>query len=119
MSVTLTKVAGPTAVGAGLKIAQYTCAFDSSYPTGGEGLDLTGEFTYVYSILPGGNDTLADNGYLFQAVLPAPTTATSSTNTLMSIFWSADGTDGEVFVEFTNGGNPSAVGQLSLTVIGA
>ena len=117
---TLTKIAGPTVVGAGMKVAHYQLAFDSSYPTGGEGIDLSNEFTYVYSINIGGNDTLADNLYLFNAILPSATTATSSTNTLITVAWDpSDAGAAEDFDEFTNGGNLSSIGQLSLTVWGA
>lgn len=117
MAVTLTKLAGPYPVGS-TKEAIYTLAFDNNYPTGGEAIDLSGDFDYVWWIGTGGNDTLADNGHLFQAVLPAPATAASSSNTLISVFWSADGTDGESFIEFTNTGDLSAVGTLRLCVKG-
>ena len=77
-------------------------------------------FEATYSINIGGNDTLADNLYLFNAILPSATTATSSTNTLITVAWDpADASAAEDFDEFTNGGNLSSIGQLSLTVWGA
>ena len=118
MSATLTKVEGPTNIGPGFKMAVYSVAFDSSYPTGGEAIDLTGEFDYVYAVIPGGNDTAADNAKKYSAIYPGASTEVTSSNVLIQAHWSADGTDGEDLMEFTNGGNLSAVGALSITVIG-
>jgi hypothetical protein len=118
MAVTMTLVSSAV-IAPSLKLAVYDVVFDNSYPTGGEPLAaIASTFSKVFAILPGGNDTLADNGMVFQAILPAPTVAVSTTNVLMSVFWSADGTDGESLIEFTNGGDLSAVGQLSIVVIG-
>jgi len=117
MAATLTKIAGPTAIGPGLKLATYTVAMDSSYPTGGEAIDLTGEFTYVYAVICGGNDTAADNDYIFRSIYPGATTAVTSSNVLIHAHWS--GTAGAKVDEFTNTGNLSAVGGLTVTVIGA
>lgn len=120
MAATLTKIAGPVYAGPGLKMAVYQCLLDNSYPTGGEGIDLTGEFDYVYAISIGGNDATADNLYKFDAVLPSATTATSSTNTLIQATWDpADAGAAEDFVEVTNTTDLSSVGQLSLVVFGA
>ena len=116
---TLTTITGPTNIGPKLKMAVYQVALDSSYPTGGEAIDISGDFDFVYAVVPRGNDTLADNGYVFDALLPSPTTAVSSTNVLITAHWSADGTDGEVMKEFTNTGTLAAVGQLSVLVIGS
>jgi hypothetical protein len=117
MAATLTKVAGPCSIGS-MKIATYTMLFDSSYPTGGEAIDLTGEFDYVYQVICGANDTAADNAKTYRAIFPGASTAITSSNVLIQAHWSADGTDGEDFVEFTNTGDLSAVGSLCITVIG-
>lgn len=117
MAATLTKVSGPTCI-PGIKIATYKVAFDNSYPTGGEAIDLTGEFDYVYHIDCGANDTAADNAKTYRAIYPGTGTAVTSSNVLIQVHWSADGTDGEDFVEFTNTGDLSAVGALTITVYG-
>lgn len=118
MAATCTLKGGPVAFGGSMAIAHYEVALDNSYPTGGEAIDLTGEFDYVWAILIGGNDTSADNAYLYQGLHPGPGTANTSSNTLIQAFWSADGTDGEPFVEVTNTTDLSAVGGLQVTVIG-
>lgn len=118
MSVTVTKIAGPANIGPKLKIATYQGALDSGHATGGETIDLTGDFDFVYAICPGGNDTAADNyNAKLDFVLPGPTTAVTSTNVLLTACWSADGTDGEEFVEIT--GSLAAIGQFSFTVFGS
>lgn len=120
MAVTLTKVVGPGYPIPGLKMAVYNVAFDDSYPAGGEPLDLTGDFDYVFAIHPGGNDTAADNNYLFQALLPAPTTAITSANVLMQVIWDpADAGAAEDFVEVTATTDLESIGQLSIVVYGA
>jgi hypothetical protein len=102
-----------------MKVATYTVAFDNSYPTGGEAIDLSGDFDYVYAVICAGNDTAADNAKTFRAIHPGATTAVTSSNVLIQVHWSADGTDGEDFVEFTNTGDLSAIGALQIIVIGA
>lgn len=118
---TLTKVAGPNPIGPGLKMAVYTLAWDNSYPSGGEAVDISNEFTKCYAIIPSGNDTLADNGYSFAGVFDYTATVTSS-NVKISVNWQKDPADSGgtdiVFPEFTNGGDLSAVGQFMFTVIG-
>jgi hypothetical protein len=118
---TLTTVVKPSALCPGLKIAVYSLAFDSSYPTGGEAVDISADFTKVYAVLPGGNDTLADNGYSF-AGLFTRTATVSSSNVLITVNWEknpADAGGADIpFPEFTDTGNLSAVGQLTFTVLG-
>lgn len=117
MAVTATLIAGPSAIGPGMKAAVYNVAWDSSYPTGGEAIDCTGEFTYVYAMIFGGNDTSADNHFVFNALLPAPTTAATSSNTLMQAW--LGGTTDAVLEEEGNATDLSAIGQMSVLVIGA
>ena len=118
MTVTPTLIAGPFNFGPKLKIAVYQTALDGAHATGGEVVDLTAEFDFIYAAWAAGNDTAADNGLAkLDFVLPAPGTAVSSTNVLITNYWSADGTDGEAFKE--NTGSMSTVGQLSLVVVGS
>jgi len=114
---TLTTIVGPNNIAPKLKQATYQILLDSSYPTGGEEVDISGDFDYVYAITFGGNDALADNQYSFAAILPAPTVAVASDNVLISCHFG--GTTGAVMEEFTNTGDLSDVGQLSFTVWGS
>lgn len=115
MSVTLTKIAGPTPLGPGQKVAIYSCAWDAAYATGGEAMDFTGEFTSVDALLFGGNDTSADNTYKFNAILPASGTACTSSNTLMQV-WNGGTTDAVLEEEGTS--SLAAIGDMKLVVIG-
>jgi hypothetical protein len=117
MGITPTLIKGPVNFGPGLKFATYQVALDSAHATGGEPIDLTGEFDYIFAGWAAGNDTGADNGVKFDLVLPTATTAVSSTNVTITAYWSADGTDGESFIE--NTGDLSTVGQLSICIVGA
>lgn len=121
MAVTLTTIVPGVPIGEGLKQGVYAVAWDSSYPTGGEAIDLTADFDYVYAIVPGGNDTLADNGYHIGSVFTYGTAITSS-NVLLTVNWQKDPADGGganiAFPEFTNTGDLSAIGQTMITVYG-
>ncbi len=118
MTVTNTLIAGPFNMGPKLKIAVYQCALDTAHATGGEVVDLTGEFDFIYAAWVAGNDTASDNGLgKFDFVLPTATTAVSSSNVLITNYWSPDGTDGEAFKE--NTGDVAVVGQMSYVVIGS
>lgn len=119
MAATLTKTGGPSAIGAGFKMATYTVALDSSYPTGGEAIDLTGEFTYVLAVICGGNDTAADNGYTFRALHPGATTAVTSSNVLIQAHWDGDPAADTTNPEVANTTDLSAVGALQILVIGS
>lgn len=120
MGATVTTIVKPNNIAPKLKVAVYQVALDTSYPTGGEAVDLSADFDYIYSVNFGGNDTAADNNYLFQALLPSPTTAVSSTNVLIQAIWDpADAGAAEDFVEVTNTTNLSSIGQLSMVVFGS
>ena len=118
---TLTKIAGPNPIGPGLKMAVYSLLWDSNYPTGGEIVNISGEFTKCYAIIPSGNDTLADNGYSFAGVFDYTATVTA-TNVKISVNWEKNPADGGgadiAFPEFTNTGDLSSIGQFMFTVIG-
>ena len=115
MAATLTKTAGPAPIGEGLKMATYSVAFDTAQASGGEVIDLTGEFKYAYYIGCGSNDTAADNGYIARGITPGYGTALTSSNTKIQLLWNG-GDSGEVMLEFT--GNASAIGAMELLVIG-
>ena len=55
MGLTVTTVVPGVPVGEGVKMGIYSVAWDNSYPTGGEPLDLTADFDYIYAICIGGN----------------------------------------------------------------
>lgn len=119
MAATVTKIATPAPIGNGMKIGVFSVALDNSYPSGGEAIDLTDYFDYVYSVSIGGNDTLADNQYKFDALLPGATTALTSSNLLITAYWDpADAGAAEAFDEVTAATDLSAVGALAITVIG-
>jgi hypothetical protein len=118
---TLTCISKPEVIGEAKKLAVYRLAFDSSYPTGGEAIDVSADFNAVHAVLWGGNDTLADNGYAYRPVFTYSATP-SSINTKISVWWNVDPADGggadRVDIEFTNTGDLSAVGKCYLVVIG-
>ena len=117
---TATLTSGPNNLGPNMKVATYSVALDSSYAAAtGEAIDISGEFDYVHFAACGANDTLADNLKKYDIIHPGAGTAVTSTNVLVTVNWSADGTDGEDFVTFTNGGNLSAIGELQVVVIGS
>lgn len=120
MAATLTKIAGPANFAPGMKCAAYQVAFDNSYAAGGEAIDLSGDFDYIFFGGVGGNDTAADNNYLFQLLLPSSSTAVSSTNVLVQAIWDpADAGAAEDFVDVTATTDLSSIGQLSLFIVGA
>lgn len=115
MSVTLTKTSGPSVLGPGIKLATYEIAFDSAQASGGEVIDLTGEFSYITFAMAGANDTAADNGYIARVLCPGYSTAVTSSNVKVQLLWNG-GDSGEVMLEFT--GDAHAIGALQLVVIG-
>lgn len=119
MALSVTTIVPGVPVGEGLKVGVYSVLWDSSYATGGEAIDLTADFDYIYAITIGGNDTLADNGYKFGAIFDY-TTAISASNVKLDCHWEknpADGGGADIpFPEFA--GNLSAVGQMMITVYG-
>ena len=118
MAATCTLVAGPNNLGPDMKVATYTIVMDTSYATGGEAIDLTGEFDYISYCAVGANDTAADNLYEFDVIAPSASTTVTSSNVLIYASWSPTGTSGEVFKEFTNTGDLSSIGALQLIVVG-
>ena len=117
MAATATLVSGPTFAGPNQKTAVYQVLLDTNYAAGGEAIDLTGEFDFIYSGSIGGVDAIADAGYDFKLILPSSSTAVSSSNVLVAVHWS--GTGAAVLAPFTTTGDLSSIGQLSITVVGA
>jgi len=117
----LTAVVPPAICCPGLKVATYSFLFSTSYPTGGEVIDLSADFTRIYVILIGGNDTLADNGYKYDAIFDH-TAAVTSTSVTITAHWEKNPGDAGgadiAFPEYTNTGDLHAVGALKLVVFG-
>jgi len=111
MAVTVTTIAGPFNLGPKLKVAVYQCALDSAHASGGEAIDLSADFDFAYAAWAAGVDAAADVlAAKYDVILPGPTTAVSSTNILITA-------TAEDFTEET--GDLSAVGQLSIVVVGS
>lgn len=121
MTATATIKAGPGVVpGLGL-IAIYEVALDNSFLATGEPIDLTGQFSEVFSASIEGADALADHGYKFDVVLPAFGTAISDANVLVTGHWApAQDGDAEVHLPFEHmdTDDMSGVTSLRLVVIG-
>jgi hypothetical protein len=122
MAITQTTVIAKQPVCPGLSMAVYSLALDNNYVTGGYALDLS-DFSKVYGITAGGNDTLADNGYSF-AGIGAYGTAPTSSNKKLSVFMNYNpggaGSADRVHIEAVAAGvkDLSAIGQLIVTVFG-
>lgn len=118
----LTQVVKPFAMGPGLLVAVYKYLFPNPHATAGNPINLTTDFDYVFGLDIIGNDTLADNGYHFGAVVPAPTAAITSTNVLITLHQEKNPADGGgADIPFPAVGNVdmSAIGQLMIVVYGA
>jgi hypothetical protein len=119
--ISLTTIVPGVPIGEGAKMGIYAADWTSvtSYTTGGEAIDLTADFDYIYAITIGGNDTLADNGYHPGSVFTHGTAITSS-NVTLTLHWQKDpanaGGADIAFPEFA--GDPHAIGQMMLTVYG-
>jgi len=119
MAATVTTIVKPNVLAPKFKVAMYQVALDTSYPTGGEAIDLSADFTYIYGVIPCGNNATADNLFKFDGVLPAPTVAASGSNVLIQATWDpADAGTAEDFAEVTATTDLSTVGQLSIMVVG-
>jgi hypothetical protein len=77
--------------------------------------NLATYFRYVDAIVVGDNDTLADNGYKYQALCPARTVAVSASNIIVTVHQSAGAASAMAAVASTD---LSAVGALKLVVYG-
>ncbi len=116
---TLTKTSGPNFIGPDMKVATYSLLLDSVYPAStGEAIDISADFKEVHYAACGANDTLADNLKKYDIIHPGAGTTVSSSNVLVTVNWSADGTNGEDFITFSDGCDLSAIGELQILVMG-
>jgi hypothetical protein len=115
MAATLTKTAGPEGLALGMKIATYSVLLDTTHLTAGEAIDISADFSRVHFALCGANDTLADHGYKFDIIHPGAGTDVTSTNVLVSAFWSNN--TAQVFAN-AGGEDLSGVGELQVLIIG-
>lgn len=111
---TATKISGLNIAG-DLYMAIYSLALDTNDANGCETVDLTSDFSYLYAAVTGDNDTLADNGYVYRAILPAYGTAITSSNVLISVHQSDDAVDP---LDTAANATMTTVGALKLIVWG-
>jgi len=121
MAATATKIAGPTVVpGKGVEYS-FSVLMDTVYATGGEAIDLTDYFKYVYGGTVDGVDAVADFGYRYGVVGPGRTTEVTSSNVKISAFQSpahnAATTSATALTDAT-GADLSGVGALIVTIWG-
>ena len=117
MAATVTKLSGPVAIPGGTGVRyDFSILMDNSYPTGGEEIDLTDYFTYINSATVNSVDAAADAQYKFDVVIPSNGTAVAADNVLVTAYWS--GTAGAVLDQVDNATDLSAVGELTITVVG-
>lgn len=117
MAATVTKLSGPTVRDGGVGIEyNFSILMDDSYVTGGEPIDLSGYFSYIDFATVNSVDAAADAGYKFQVVIPTNGTAVSATNVLVVAHYS--GTADAVLNQVAATTDLSAVGELTITVVG-
>jgi len=116
MAVTLTRVSGPHLIAPRLKLCIYAVALDAAHAAGGEVIDVSGEFDYIYYAACGANDTAADNYQKYDIIHPGYGTAVTAANVKITACWSDNNASGEPFKAIT--GDLSAVGDLQILIIG-
>jgi hypothetical protein len=79
MATTLTLINGPSISKNGATYI-FNIALDTSFTAGGEVVDLTSYFKYIYTADAECNDTAADNQYEFGCMAPAAGTALTASN---------------------------------------
>lgn len=112
---TATKIAGVSCIGPELYMAIYTVALETTDATGIQTIDLTADFEYVHSISFPGNDTLADNGYKYDSIIPTSGTAIAATTVQVSVHEA--GADAAPLDPVTST-DLTAVGALQMIVFG-
>ena len=115
MAATATKISGPVVVpGKGVEYS-FSILLDTAYATGGEPIDLTDYFGYLYGGTVDGMDAIADATRRFDVVGPGRAVAVSSTNVLIVAHHSAgaDAVDNPADAEDLSG-----VGALIITCWG-
>ena len=114
MAATVTTLEAPRVVGGAMQ-ATYSILLDTVYPTGGEVIDISGDFSTVNSAVVGGVDALADSGFVFSVRYPSAGTAVTSSNVL--VVARLGGTT-DVVLEEATGSDLSGVGELKVTIRG-
>lgn len=120
MSITVTKTRGVDTTPMG-DCAVFRLLLDDSFLGTGEAIDLTSYFSLIYAVTVDSVDAIADCGYKFQVVIPTQGTAVSASNVLVSAHRTPAATGGvesAQALENCNGANLSAVGELTITVVG-
>jgi hypothetical protein len=122
MAITQTTVVPKTVttIGQAVKIVRVT--FDTSYPTGGEAIDVS-DFSAVYGASVIGATALADNGYAVRT-LCTYTTTPSATSVLLTVWQNYDpagaGAADRVDIEYPTGTNLVAnlAGPINVIIYG-
>jgi hypothetical protein len=115
MAATITKLRGPDVNGGAFE-AIYEVQLDTSHAANGEAIDLTDDFSYLYSASCEAVEAVTDAAYQFTVKIPGNGVAVTSSNVLILAHQVATG-DGVAFDE-ANAVDLSAVGELRLIVKG-
>jgi hypothetical protein len=116
MSATVTKVKQSHPIGGlGVKTI-FTVLLDTSFAAGGEPIDITSYYKYVYGGAILGVQANADAAYKFGIVYPGATTAVTSSNVLISAYQSNTGL---AALDEANTVDLSGVGELTIEITGA
>jgi hypothetical protein len=115
MAATVTKISGPIVQPGKGVVYGFSIAFDTSFATGGEPIDLTSYLGYLYGGEVQGMDAIADATRRFDVVGPGRATALTSTNVVITAHHSSgsDAVDNP-----SDGEDLSGVGALIIEVWG-
>jgi hypothetical protein len=117
MAATVTKVKGPSNAIGGLGVKYIiSVLLDTSFASGGEAIDLTSYFKYIYGGCVLGVDANADAAYKFGLLLPGPTVAVTASNVKVTAYQS---NTGAVALDEANTVDLSGVGALTFEITGA
>jgi len=114
MAATATKLRGPDVAG-GCFEAIYEVQLDTSHAANGEAIDLTDDFSYIYSASCEAVEAVADAGYQFTVKIPGNGVAVASDNVLILAHQSNN--TAQAFDE-ADTVDLSGVGELRLVVKG-
>jgi hypothetical protein len=113
-----TRIAGPTSPG-GWHEAIYSVVLETTKSDGSLEVsgDLLLDFDYLFDLVPGANDTIADNSFKFDAKLPAHDTKITDSNVLITAHYvpqlDGNAASAQAFA-ICNAVNLSSVGDLRL-----
>lgn len=114
MSVTITKVSGPSISPKGFEFV-FSLLLDSSHAAGGEELDLTSYLSTLVGAHIGGVDAIADAVWTYEVAGPGRTTALTSSNVLLTAH---HGSGADAVNNPADAEDLSGVGALIITVWG-